>query len=94
LIRAVGPTLAAFGVTGFLADPKLEVFFRQQQNLGKRHVECQSRVGLQQRRRLPVECRFERRRAHPHPAPGGYTAQVAGADGGTGEALIEVYELP
>src|SRR6185295_15976817 len=26
LIRAVGPTLASFGVTGTLADPKLEVF--------------------------------------------------------------------
>ena len=26
--------------------------------------------------------------------PGSYTAQVRGADGGTGEALIEIYELP
>lgn len=25
--------------------------------------------------------------------PGGYTIQVRGADGGTGEALVEVYEL-
>ena len=25
--------------------------------------------------------------------PGGYTVQVRGADGGTGEALIELYEL-
>ena len=26
-------------------------------------------------------------------APGSYTVQVRGADGGTGEALIEVYDL-
>jgi hypothetical protein len=26
--------------------------------------------------------------------PGSYTAQVRGNDGGTGEALIEIYELP
>jgi len=25
---------------------------------------------------------------------GGYTVQVSGADGGTGEALVEIYELP
>lgn len=27
-------------------------------------------------------------------APGNYTAQVAGLDGGTGVALLEVYEAP
>jgi hypothetical protein len=27
-------------------------------------------------------------------APGGYTAEVSGADGGTGIALCAVYELP
>jgi len=26
--------------------------------------------------------------------PGGYTVQVSGADGGTGEAIVEVYEIP
>jgi hypothetical protein len=25
---------------------------------------------------------------------GGYTVQVSGADGGVGEALVEIYELP
>jgi hypothetical protein len=27
-------------------------------------------------------------------APGNYTVQVTGADGGTGVALLEIYELP
>ena len=27
-------------------------------------------------------------------APGSYTVQVKGADGGTGEALVEIYEVP
>jgi hypothetical protein len=27
-------------------------------------------------------------------APGSYTVQVSGADGGTGEALVEIYEVP
>jgi len=26
--------------------------------------------------------------------PGGYTVQVQGAGGGTGTALVEIYELP
>ncbi|MDC0976647.1 hypothetical protein OAR35_00990, partial [bacterium] len=26
--------------------------------------------------------------------PGRYTAQVSGADGGTGQAIVEIYELP
>jgi hypothetical protein len=26
--------------------------------------------------------------------PGAYTAEVSGADGGTGVALVEIYELP
>jgi hypothetical protein len=26
--------------------------------------------------------------------PGQYTAQVSGADGGTGQAIVEIYELP
>ena len=26
--------------------------------------------------------------------PGAYTAQVSGADGGTGQAIVEIYELP
>ncbi|MBL8208877.1 MAG: hypothetical protein JNM09_31960, partial [Blastocatellia bacterium] len=25
--------------------------------------------------------------------PGGYTVQVSGADGGTGEAIVEIYEV-
>jgi hypothetical protein len=25
---------------------------------------------------------------------GGYTVQVSGADGGVGEAIVEIYELP
>jgi hypothetical protein len=25
---------------------------------------------------------------------GGYTVQVSGADGGTGTAIVEIYELP
>jgi hypothetical protein len=27
-------------------------------------------------------------------APGAYTAQVAGASGDTGQAMVEVYEVP
>ena len=95
LIRAVGPGLAAFGVDGTLADPKLEIF----DGSGAKVTENDSwNTSL-----APV---FTSVGAFGLPAgsrdaalivslaPGSYTAQVSGVGGLTGDAIIEVYELP
>ncbi|QYM77876.1 immunoglobulin domain-containing protein [Horticoccus luteus] len=94
LIRAVGPALAAFGVPGTLADPKLSIY---DQN-GNFIVGNDNWSGTL----VPI---FKRLGAFPLydgsadaailvslEAGKSYTVQVVGADGGTGEALVEIYD--
>jgi hypothetical protein len=93
VIRAVGPTLAAFGVPGVLADPKLEVYSGatkiDENDSWSTSLAAQfARVGAF----ALVEGSKDAALVVTLP-PGGYTIQVRGADGGTGEALVEVYEL-
>ena len=95
LIRAVGPTLA-FAVAGSLPDPKLEVF------RGSTLLQSNDDWGGT----TTLSTVFSQVGAFPLPGtskdaallvtlqPGSYTAQVSGAGGTTGVALIEVFELP
>jgi subtilisin family serine protease len=95
LIRAVGPKLATFGVTGFLVDPKLEIYGAS----GNKLIENDNwaptlgstfiAVGA-----FPFDAASRDAALLTTLAPGSYTVQVRGADGGTGEALIEIYEVP
>jgi len=94
LIRAVGPTLGAFGVGGVLLDPKLEV------------IGGAARVAENDNWNLPDAATFGSVGAFaltPNSRdaalvvtlqPGNYTAQVTGVGNTTGVALVEVYELP
>lgn len=94
LIRAVGPTLAAFGVGGALTDPKLEIFSGQ-----TKIVENDNWSTVTEATAAGVGA-FALGTASRDAAllvtlpPGAYSAQVAGIAGGTGEALVEVYEVP
>lgn len=94
LMRAVGPTLAGFGVTDTLADPKLSIYDEQ----GNFVVGNDNWSGTL----API---FARLGAFPLAnnstdaailvsllAGKSYTVQVSGADGGTGEALVEIYD--
>jgi hypothetical protein len=94
LIRAVGPTLSAFGVPSVLTDPKLEIYqgstkIVENDNWSSTLSTTFSSVGAfgltQGSRDAAITVSL--------PA-GGYTVQVSGADGGVGEALVEIYELP
>jgi N-acetylmuramoyl-L-alanine amidase len=95
LIRAVGPALASFGVTGVLADPRLEVFD------GTRSIAANDNwdsslaptFGSVAAFALPAGSR-DAALVLNLAAGRSYTAQVAGAGTSTGEALVEVYELP
>jgi len=95
LIRAVGPKLAAFGVSGFLADPKLEVYntagvkVTENDDWSASLAPVFASVGA-----FALDNGSKDAAVLIALPPGGYTAQVKGADGGTGEALIEVYEIP
>ncbi len=99
LIRAAGPALAAFGLTGVLAAPQLTLYSGSTvvvQNAGWSATAdaagiaaAAARVGAfafaagSQDAALVVTL-----------APGAYTAQVAGVGNTTGVALLEIYELP
>jgi hypothetical protein len=95
LIRAIGPGLSPFGVSGFLANPRLQLYDRDQRLI----AESENWNAM-------VAATFERVGAFQLPngsqdaallvtlPPGNYTAQVSGVGGSTGVALIEVYDVP
>jgi hypothetical protein len=104
LIRGVGPRLAAgFGVTGALVDPKLELYLSE----GGRSTLFAANDNWAETGAAPVRAAFASTGAFDFPdaasrdsamvvtvPAGAFTAQVSGVGGTTGEALIEVYELP
>jgi hypothetical protein len=94
LVRAVGPTLSAFGVAGALGDPKLDVYAGSNRIAGNDNWPASlastfSAVGAFA---LPVGSRDAA--VELTLAPGGYTVHVSPATGVAGEVLIEIYELP
>lgn len=95
LVRAIGPALTGFGVTGAIADPQLEVYsgntrIATNDNWGGGTAlqNAMTQVGafpllpsgLDSALLLTLQ-------------PGSYTAQVSGAFGQTGVALVELYDL-
>ena len=101
LVRAIGPSLTAFGVAGALADPRLGIFngaARIAENDNWSAVGAEAAATAQAVRDSGA---FALANGSKDAAmiltlaPGAYTAQVSGADGtSTGVALIEIYEVP
>ena len=101
LVRAIGPTLAAFGVSDALPQPDLAVF------QGDRLLATNARwnTGPENLTRLTAAFdqvgafRLVDEESHDTAvvlsvAPGAYTVQVKSADGAPGAVLLEVYDLP
>jgi hypothetical protein len=96
LLRAIGPTLASFGVTNVLQDPRLDLYpadsaapMAGNDNWEAAQAAVFSQVGAFA---LPEGSRDAVLVATLE--PGSYTAQISGVGGTTGVALVEVYELP
>jgi hypothetical protein len=96
LIRAVGPRLADLGVSGVLSDPKLDVFrsgtaaaVASNDNWDPSLAPTFSAVGA-----FGLTVGSKDAALVTSLAPGSYTVQVAGVNGATGEALVEIYEVP
>jgi hypothetical protein len=92
LVRAVGPGLAGFGVTGTMPDPKLELYSGQTKldendNWDAATLTVQQAVGA-----FALTAGSRDAVLVSTLAPGSYTVQVTG--GTTGVALVEVYEAP
>jgi hypothetical protein len=101
LIRGVGPGLAAFGVGGVLADPRLRVYRNadlQAENDNWSAVAAEGTASADAAREAGAFALAAGSRDSAlivTLAPGAYTAQITSADGtATGSALIEIYELP
>ena len=92
LIRGIGPSLAANGVPNPLADPTLTLFDsagkeRQRNNNWRDSQAAEiSATGLAPQNNLESAIVVSL-------TPGPYTAVLAGQNGGTGNGLIEVYDL-
>ena len=97
LIRAIGPGLTQFGVTGILTDPRLQLFsgttqLRENDNWGR---EAQlTMVGNSVGAFALSEPGSRDAVMLVTLPPGSYTAQVSGMNNGTGIALVEVYDVP
>jgi hypothetical protein len=98
LVRAIGPTLGTeFGLTGTLADPKIELFDANRKAIaenndwggGARLVTISSNVGAF---KLPPSSKDAT--VVVTLAPGSYSAQISAAEGTAGLVLVEVYEAP
>lgn len=92
LVRGVGPGLVSHGVADVLADPKVTVFNTEgpiasnddwDDDLATTFIELGAFTLTPGSKDAALLLDLP---------PGVYTAQVAGADGGTGEALAEIYD--
>jgi hypothetical protein len=100
LVRAIGPTLSQFGVSGVLAQPSLSVVDSSGNAVA-------SNTGWSTNANLPtIASEMTAVGAFALPsgsadcvllltlAPGAYTAVVSGVNGSSGVALVEVYQAP
>jgi hypothetical protein len=97
LIRAVGPTLSSFGLSGVLADPKIDVFadgtlIASNNDWTERAVAAQvssvsSAVGA-----FPLTPNGKDAATVLQLPPGSYTVQVSGVGSSAGTALVEIYD--
>jgi len=90
LITARGPSLAAFGVTGALADPTLELYSGQALVASNDNWAVSSNASAIFATGLAPTNQVESAMLVTL-NPGAYTAIVRGASGGTGVAIVEVF---
>ncbi len=96
LVRAIGPTLTSFGLSGALADPQLQIFNSSgalvvaNNNWGGAGdvIGASASVGA-----FPLATTSLDAVALATLSPGAYTAQVSGVNGTTGVALVELYDV-
>lgn len=99
LLRGAGPALGQFGLTGVLAKPQLTLF-RGSEAIATSTAWSASSDAAAIRSATQNAGAFGFAEGSADAAmvttldPGAYTIQVNGADGGSGVALVEVYEVP
>jgi len=102
LIRGSGPALAAFGVTGTLPDPQLQLNLSNTDGTSTLLATNKGWGGQSEVVNAAASVgAFPWTNVSSNDSailvtlpPGAYTAQISGASGDTGVALVEVYEVP
>jgi peroxiredoxin len=106
LIRGIGPTLAGFGLTATLADPKLDLFDNKNATVAIASNDNWGSPAASAAGTAALRAAFTSVGAFALPdtsrdaalivtlPPGSYTAQVSGVNNTTGLAIVEVYDLP
>ena len=95
LVRAIGPTLSTFGITGALADSQVELFkgttriaLNDNWAGNPAIIAASAAVGA-----FPLAASSLDAVVLAQLDPGAYTAQVSGTGGKTGVALVELYDV-
>lgn len=92
-IRGLGPSLASFGISNFLADPTLELR-NVDGTLVQSNNEWRDSENFYGIRATGLGPEFSQEAVILYPVtPGNYTAILRGASNGTGVGLLEVYNL-
>ena len=101
LVRGIGPKLAAFGVTGTVVDPRLQIVDSQQRTIlanddwSSADFVSELALATQYVGAFALDAGSKDAATLSLVDPGAYTIQVSGtAANPTGEALVEVYEVP
>ena len=97
LIRAIGPNLTQFGVSGVLADPRLDLYrgavvIQSNDNWGGTAALSAAFTSVGAFQLSPASSKDAVLLVTL--PPGGYTAQASGVGNTTGVGLIEIYEVP
>jgi hypothetical protein len=97
LIRAVGPTLASFGLTGLLADPRIDVLsgttaVASNNDWTEAAVTAQVATVSPAVGAFPLNSGSKDAAIVLQLAPGAYTVQVAGVGASSGTVLVEIYD--
>jgi hypothetical protein len=100
LIRAVGPTLSKFALTGVLAQPVLTLYDSSGKQVatntgwGTNPIAAQISAAFAAAGALALPQDSADSALLMTLSPGSYTAEVSGLNGATGPALIEFYNVP
>ena len=92
IVRAMGPSLGNYGVTSALADPTLELHDATGAVIATNDNWADTQRTDVEASGIPPPNELESAIVRTLP-PGTYTALVDGKNGGTGTALVEVYDL-
>jgi len=99
LVRGIGSALAGFGVPGVLVDPQLKIFqgntiVAANDNWSSDPAASSAAQAASASGAFPLAPGSRDAALLLNLAPGAYTVQISGVGGGTGNALVEIYEVP